>query len=135
MCASPRPESLAHLTPSALRTGTSTSVVESDTPPVECLSANTPPPCGRGKVSPLSVMASVRFAHSLSVMPFKSTAMQNAAICESVASSEATARQKNRNSSRVSSALFFFRSITSNTLIRGKNSFFRKISHAARFIT
>lgn len=113
VCPSPLPEYFAHFMPRLHRTGTSTSVVESDTPPVECLSAMTPVTGGRAGRSPLAAIASVRTKHSSSVMPFKSTAMQKAAICASDADPSATARTKKRSCASVSSSLRFFASITS----------------------
>ena len=94
VCPRPRPEYLAQRAPQAASTGARTRVVESDTPPVECLSTNTPPARGRGTRAPLSTMARVRAKHSASPMPTSNTAMQKAAICASDALPSATARTK-----------------------------------------
>ena len=60
VCPSPLPEYFAQRTPRLHSTGTRMSVVESDTPPVECLSAMTPETGGRTGRSPLAAIASVR---------------------------------------------------------------------------
>ena len=51
---------------------------------------------GRGRISPLCAIASVRTKHSASVMPFRSTAMQKAAICASETLPSAMPRTKKR---------------------------------------
>ena len=118
VCPRPRPEYLAQRTPRLASTGTRMRVVESDTPPVECLSAYTPPPCGRGVFCPLFAMARVRSAHSSSSMPFKSTAIQKAAICASVAEPSATAETKKEISSPFKARRSFFFWMMSQTVIR-----------------
>ncbi len=75
VCPSPRPLILATSTPQAASSGASTSVVESPTPPVECLSAT-----GHGHDTrcPDATIASSNPRVSSSLMPRSTTAIRNA---------------------------------------------------------
>ena len=77
VCPRPRPLILAIFAPQAAHSGTSTRVVVSPTPPVECLSTGMPPTSGCS-ISPERAMARVRSAVSRASMPFKRMAISRA---------------------------------------------------------
>ena len=76
----PRPDILATGTPALATKGARTKVVVSATPPVECLSTFTPRIPLRSRVSPEPAMIRVRSVISSGSMPWKYTAMAQAAI-------------------------------------------------------
>ena len=76
----PRPDILAIFTPRLATMGTSTRLVLSPTPPVECLSAFTPEMPLRSRVSPECIMAMVSSRVSSRSIPRKNTAMRKADI-------------------------------------------------------
>ena len=69
VCPSPRPDSLATFAPHAAASGTSTSVVVSPTPPVECLSTQTPSMADRSTTPPECIISIVRSVVSRASMP------------------------------------------------------------------
>ena len=75
----PRPESLATFAPHAAASGTSTSVVVSPTPPVECLSTHTPSIADRSTTLPECIISMVRQAVSSGVIPRQQMAISSAA--------------------------------------------------------
>jgi hypothetical protein len=80
VCPSPRPESIAILTPHEATRGESGSEILSPTPPVECLSATKSKRSRRRQLSPDSSIARVRAAVSYWLMPRIAIAMRKADI-------------------------------------------------------
>ena len=78
VCPSPRPDILATFAPHAAASGTSTSVVVSPTPPVECLSTHTPSMPDRSTTSPECIISIVRSAVSRASMPRQQIAISSA---------------------------------------------------------
>ena len=76
----PRPLILATLTPHAASSGTSTRLVVSPTPPVECLSTFTPEMGDRSSMSPDCAISMVRSTVSRALMPFMAMAISMAEI-------------------------------------------------------
>ena len=76
----PRPLILATLTPHAASSGTSTRLVVSPTPPVECLSTFTPEMGDRSSMSPEPAISIVRSTVSRALMPFMAMAISMAEI-------------------------------------------------------
>ena len=74
----PCPDILPTRSPQAETIGSTTSVVLSPTPPVECLSKAKSTTPVKSRVSPDSAMARVSSVVSLSVIPFRSTAIAQA---------------------------------------------------------
>jgi hypothetical protein len=80
VCPSPRPLILATGNPNAARIGTTTRVVLSPTPPVECLSTVIPLIADKSTVSPEATIARVKAVVSSALMPLKYIAISNADI-------------------------------------------------------
>ena len=76
----PRPLILATFTPQAATSGTSTRLVVSPTPPVECLSTFTPEMGLKSSMSPEAAISIVRSTVSRSVMPLMAMAISMALI-------------------------------------------------------
>ena len=78
VCPRPRPEIFATFAPQAAASGTSTSVVVSPTPPVECLSTQTPSMADRSTTPPECIISIVRQVVSCAFMPRQQIAISSA---------------------------------------------------------